>query len=435
MNPDPTLKALGLPLQGQADDTLEKVVERIQLAVSQWDSADLDKLMNEEYRQAGTIAWTPEEYFSSEHGKQSGRIGLYEITKEEDPSPQAAAWWPEHESNPSSPSRPLAGLKVVDLTRVIAGPAITRGLAELGASVMRVTSPHHTDLSAVHHDLNWGKWNACLDLKVEANKEKLRQLILDADVVVDGYRPGVMERLGFGPQAVFDLVRGRGRGIVYARENAYGWHGPWSHRSGWQQVSDACCGVSMGYGRAMGNDEAVTPVFPNSDYCTGVCGVAGILDALVKRAEDGGSYKVEVSTSQRNVALCRLHNSNTSQTALNYYSQWLVRSCGTYPEDIWDELWKRHGSPVFRHYHNMPYLLPAMLKLLHQHDKDVLFNPSFFEQRPSGNLGLTFVVPKPVVQFPDGTVEPKYQVGTRGNGVDQPFWPRDLKVEVVTEDA
>lgn len=75
-----------------------------------------------------------------------------------------------------------------------------------------------------------------------------------------------------------------------------------------------------------------------------------------------------------------------------------------------------------------------MLKLLHQHDKDVLFNQSFFEPRQSKNLGVTFIIPKPIAQFPDGTVELKYQVGTRGNGIDQPFWPRDLKVEVVTGD-
>ena len=65
----------------------------------------------------------------------------------------------------------------------------------------------------------------------------------------------------------------------------------------------------------MGNDEAVTPVFPNSDYCTGVAGVSGILTALLQRADQGGSYIVDV--------------------ALNYYSQWLVNSCGVYPDTVW----------------------------------------------------------------------------------------------------
>ncbi|KAI3318366.1 CoA-transferase family III [Xylariaceae sp. AK1471] len=410
MNPDHSLTALGLPLYGKSNDTYETVVETLQTKVSQFDAAELDELMNEQYKQAGTIAWTSEEYFASEHGQSNGRVGLYELSKT---GSQPASWWPANESFPATPKRPLAGLKVVDLCRVIASPAITRGLAEMGASVMRITSPLITDLSAVHQDLNWGKWNAFLHLKDEADKEKLRALIRDADVVVDGYRPGVMERLGFGRQAIFDLVKDRGRGIIHVRENCYGWHGPWSHRSGWQQISDACCGVSRTYAKAMGNDEAeaVTPVFPNSDYCTGVVGSTAVLEALMKRAQDGGSYGIDVS--------------------LNYYSQWLVRSCGTYSDEVWQELWQRYGSPTFRHYHSMLYLLPAMMKLLVQHDSLTLFSPSFFQPMEAKYLDTTFIRPKPVAQFASG-VELKYHVGTRGNGVDQPVWPKDLTVEVVT---
>ncbi|KAI8961389.1 CoA-transferase family III [Daldinia sp. FL1419] len=410
MNPDPTLTALGLPRDGEENDTYDSVVERIQKVVSRFDSAELDELVNEKFRQAGTIARTSDEYFASEHGQAAGKVGLYETTKDPN-SVQPASWWPENESYPSSPKRPLAGLKVVDLARVIAGPAITRSLAEMGASVMRVTSPNVTDISALHQDLNWGKWNCFLDLKNEADKEKLRALIREADVVVDGYRPGVMERLGFGRQAIFDLVKDRPRGIIAVRENCYGWHGPWSHRSGWQQISDACCGVSMAYGRAMGNDEAVTPVFPNSDYCTGLCGSTGVLEALARRAEHGGSYGVDV--------------------ALNYYSQWLVRSVGAYDEETWNEVWKRHGSPVFRHYHAMPYLLPAVLKLLYQHDSKVLFNPAFFHEQEAKNIGATFVQVKPIAQFANNAIDLGYHIGTRGNGVDEPIWPDDLKVEVV----
>lgn len=104
---------------------------------------------------------------------------------------------------------------------------------------MRITAPHITDLSAVHQDLNWGKWNASLNLKTEEGREMLRKLIREADVVVEGYRPGAMERNGFGRKAILELVRNRNRGIIHVRENCYGWFGPWAHRSGWQQISDA----------------------------------------------------------------------------------------------------------------------------------------------------------------------------------------------------
>ena len=141
--------------------------------------------MNQEYRQAGTIVYSSEEYLATEQGQNT--ISLHELIKDT-ASAQPASWWPDNSSLPSTPKRPLAGLKVVDLTRGIAGPSLTRNLAELGASVMRVASPQVTDLSAVHQDLNWGKWNTFLHLKDEADKEKLKALLLEADVVVDGYR-------------------------------------------------------------------------------------------------------------------------------------------------------------------------------------------------------------------------------------------------------
>ena len=120
------------------------------------------------------------------------------------------------------------------------------------------------------------------------------------------------------------------------------------------------------------------------------------------------------------------------QVSLNYYSQWLVRSAGTYPPNVWQDLWSRHDKPVFRHYHNMGFLLPAMMEILDKHDHEVLYKKEFFEHRKSKAVGQTFVQVKPVAQFADG-VELRYNVGTRGNGVDRAKWPDDLSVEVVTE--
>jgi hypothetical protein len=164
----------------------------------------------------------------------------------------------------------------------------------------------------------------------------------------------------------------------------------------------------------MGNDEPVTPVFPNSDYCTGVSGVSGILAALIQRASVGGSYTVDI--------------------ALNYYSQWLVNSCGTYPESVWEDVWSRNGRKVFRHHHNMLFLLPEYLKMLHVNSSETVFRPEFFEDRESKAVGKKVRTPRPIVQFPEGKVTLGYNVGTRTNGVDQARWPKDLSVEIVTED-
>ncbi|KAF2751320.1 CoA-transferase family III [Sporormia fimetaria CBS 119925] len=407
MNPEPSQQSLGLPPHMDAatpEESWKPYIEKM----AQIDSAEMQKQASDVYKQAGTICWTTEEFKNSEHGKANAHVGLYEIAALKNDQ-QPPCWWPE--TPQTSAQRPLAGLKVVDLTRVIAAPAVTRGLAELGASVMRVTAPHITDMN-LHVDMNWGKWNASLDFRKEEDREQLRALVRDADIVVQGYRPGVLDKYGFSVDGLLDLTKDRERGLIVVRENCYGWHGPWAYRSGWQQISDACVGVSMEFGRAMGNDEPVTPVFPNSDFCTGVAGVIGILDALLRRGAEGGSYKVDV--------------------ALNYYSQWLVNSVGTYPEDVWEDVWTRNGKQVFRHYHNMAYTLPRFLAMLKTNSGSVVFNPNFFEKRHSGAIGKDIMCPKPVIRFPQGPVQLKYNVGTRTNGVDQARWPEDLMTEVVT---
>jgi hypothetical protein len=264
MNPDPSLESIGLPKELDAatiEDSWKPFMEKI----SQIDSADMQTIASDKYKQAGTICWTTEEFKQSEHGKANAHVGLFEIREHASTaSSQGPSWWPD--SPHTSASRPLAGLKVLDITRVIAAPAITRGLAELGASVMRVTAPHLVDYSSLHCDLNWGKWNSHLDFRKDEDRATLRELIKDADVVVTAYRPHVLDKWGFGEKDILEMCKDRERGVVYVRENCYGWNGPWAYRSGWQQISDACCGVSMEFGTAMGNREPVTPVFPNSDY-------------------------------------------------------------------------------------------------------------------------------------------------------------------------
>lgn len=116
---------------------------------------------------------------------------------------------------------------------------------------------------------------------------------------------------------------------------------------------------------------------------------------------------------------------------MNYYSQWLVNSVGTYPEDVWEDVWTRNGREVFRHYHNMGYTLPRFLQMLKKNAGDVVLNPKFFETRHSGAIGKDIHCVKPIIQFPGKKVELRFNVGTRGNGVDEPKWPEDLMTEVV----
>jgi hypothetical protein len=227
MNPGLTQDALGLPHHLEAEN-ISAACLPYQSAVSKFDSLLLDALINDQYRQAGTICQSTEEYLASAQGKANAHVGLYEVHHIPNPA-QLPGWWTPVEGH-TSPSRPLFGLKVLDLSRIIAGPTACRDLAELGASVLRITAPHQPDISALHVDLNWGKWNASLDLRTENDRDILRDLIKESDVVLDGYRPGVMEKWGFGKDSILKLCEGRERGIIYARENCY--VSPFSFRGG-----------------------------------------------------------------------------------------------------------------------------------------------------------------------------------------------------------
>ncbi|KAI7910091.1 hypothetical protein M0657_011529 [Pyricularia oryzae] len=239
LDPGPMLEALGLPKVVEFE-TADASKQPFQQAVGHLKADELQVLVDKS-RQAGTTCLTKEEYISSEQGQANAQVGLFEIISHPSVS-QPRTWWP----GGGDARRPLAGLKVVELSRVIAAPVIGRSLAEFGASVMRITARHLPDTSGLHLDTNHGKWNACLDLRKEGDREALRELIYDADVFIQGYRPGVLDKYGFGERHVLDLCRSRKDrgGIIYVAENCYGWHGPWADRPGWQQISDA---VALNY--------------------------------------------------------------------------------------------------------------------------------------------------------------------------------------------
>jgi len=108
-----------------------------------------------------------------------------------------------------------------------------------------------------------------------------------------------------------------------------------------------------------------------------------------------------------------------------------VNSVGVYPPEVWEDVWSRNGKQAFRHFHNMHYTLPRYLGMLKANSKDILFKPEFFEKRHSRAIGRDILCVKPVITFPDGKVQLKYNVGTRSNGTDLPKWPENLMTEVV----
>lgn len=162
--------------------------------------------------------------------------------------------WPK---SSSADYKPLAGIRIIDFSRVIAAPAVSKILAVLGADVIRVSHSKNPDYAATMIDLQTGKRDVDLNVKSPEGKQALTSLIEGADVLVDGFRPGAFERLGF----TSETLRKINPSLIYVRENCYGFKGPLAYRSGWQQVSDCLVGISHLQGKFLGLEEAVLPLF------------------------------------------------------------------------------------------------------------------------------------------------------------------------------
>jgi crotonobetainyl-CoA:carnitine CoA-transferase CaiB-like acyl-CoA transferase len=189
--------------------------------------------------------------------------------------------------------RPASGVRIVDLTRVLAGPTCAKTIAEHGADVLHITAPH-LDGSPFDLETGIGKRQAAIDLNVAEQAETMRDLIRGADIFSQGYRLGTLSSRGFSPGQVAALRPG----IVYVSENCYGHQGPWSERPGWEQLGQAATGMSWREGQSAPDGvPRLAPVAVN-DYSTGYLAAFGAMMALVRRARDGGSWHVQVSLSQ-----------------------------------------------------------------------------------------------------------------------------------------
>ncbi|KAJ5998704.1 hypothetical protein N7451_006514 [Penicillium sp. IBT 35674x] len=203
--------------------------------------------------------------------------------------------------------RPLAGIKVLELVRIIAGPVIGTTLAALGADVIRVNCSKLPDLNALQLTLNAGVRTIDLDLTNDEDVARLHELVQDVDIFIQGFRPGSLERKGFGLDSLLETAGKRGKGIVYVEENAYGPDGPYHERPGWQQIGDAASGASFVTGRSLGHTDgtSVLPPLPISDMTTGLVGALGALMALRDRTLSGGSYRVLSSLVAADAILLR----------------------------------------------------------------------------------------------------------------------------------
>ena len=186
------------------------------------------------------------------------------------------------------------GIRVLDLTRVIAGPVAGRFLAAIGADVLAVTAAHLPQVTSILPDANVGKRSTFLDLREPEGYEAMQRLVAGADVVIGSYRPGALAGLGFGWD---DLVRMR-PGLVVVELSAYGGVGPWGGRRGFDSLVQTATGICDEGRRAAGADRPVPLPCQALDHATGYLAAFGALAALQRRCTEGGSWRARVALAR-----------------------------------------------------------------------------------------------------------------------------------------
>ncbi|KAL0930057.1 caib baif family enzyme [Colletotrichum truncatum] len=192
----------------------------------------------------------------------------------------------------SGNSKSLQGLRVVEMSRVIAAPLAGKTLAAHGADVIWVTSPNLPDLPTMDRDFGRGKRTVQLDIHNPSDKARLVELIKTADVFIQGFRPGSLAGYGLSPEEVIKI----NPSIIIANMSAFGPCGPWSGRRGYDSLVQTCSGMNISEAEHAGKGEAARPTPCQAlDHAGGYWLATGVIAALYKRTVQGGSWRVDVS--------------------------------------------------------------------------------------------------------------------------------------------
>ena len=255
----------------------------VQAALMQWDGEAFETAA---YTSGGVVAMmrSHDEWSDLPHARALAELPLVSIEKIGEAAPRP---WP-------GGGRPLAGLRVLDLSRVIAGPVAGRTLAAHGADVLLICGPDLPAIPWLTIDTGRGKLTSFVDLKSEQGRHSLRDLLAGADIFSQGYRPQALAALGFSPQ---DAAR-ISPGIVYVSLSAYGQAGPWAERRGFDSLVQTATGFNHAEGQAAGVDGPKELPAQMLDHATGYLMAFGAMMAKARQSREGGSWHVRVSLAR-----------------------------------------------------------------------------------------------------------------------------------------
>ena len=257
--------------------------EAIQAALMQWDGEAFESAA---YASGAVVALmrSHQEWSVHQHAKALAELPPFTIEKIGEAPPKP---WP-------AGGRPLAGLRVLDLSRVIAGPVAGRTLAVHGADVLLISGPELPTVPWLTIDTGRGKLTSFGELKSEAGRATLRELLAQADIFSQGYRPCAIASLGFSPDEAALISPG----IVYVSLSAYGHAGVWAERRGFDSLVQTATGFNHAEGQAAGIDGPKELPAQMLDHATGYLMAFGAMMAKVRQAREGGSWLVRVSLAQ-----------------------------------------------------------------------------------------------------------------------------------------
>ena len=255
----------------------------VQAALMQWDGEVFETAA---YAGGCVVAMMRSypEWSALPHAKALAALPLISIEKIGEAAPRP---WPAGD-------RPLAGLRVLDLSRVIAGPVAGRTLAVHGADVLLISGRDLPAIPWLTIDTGRGKLTSFVELKNEQGRGMLRDLLAQADIFSQGYRPRALAALGFSPE---DAAR-ISPGIVYVSLSAYGHAGPWAERRGFDSLVQTATGFNHAEGQAAGVDGPKELPAQMLDHATGYLMAFGAMMARARQSRQGGSWHVRVSLAQ-----------------------------------------------------------------------------------------------------------------------------------------
>jgi len=255
----------------------------VQAALLRWDAEAFETAA---YAAGGVVAMmrSHDEWSELPHAKALAALPTVSIEKIGEAAPKP---WPAGD-------RPLAGVRVLDLSRVIAGPVAGRTLAAHGADVLLISGPDLPAIPWLTIDTGRGKLSAFAELKSEQGQSALRDLVAEADIFSQGYRPRALSSLGFAPEHVARI----NPGIVYVSLSAYGHAGPWAERRGFDSLVQTSTGFNHAEGHAAGVEGPKELPAQMLDHATGYLMAFGAMMARARQSREGGSWHVRVSLAQ-----------------------------------------------------------------------------------------------------------------------------------------